>query len=524
VFTPAMPTATVAGGVVRGALSDRGAVFKGIPFAAPPVGDLRWRPPQPVKPWRSERDATRYSAACMQNPIGTGTFLAPLARRYSVEYKTANWEISEDCLYLNIWTPAWPPKQPAAVMVWLHGGSNRIGTGNETAYDGAELVRRDVVLVTVNYRLGALGFFAHPELSAESPRHASGNYGLLDQVAALRWVHDHIAAFGGDPARVTVFGESAGAIDAGMLLCSPLAAGLFQRVILESGPVVGIAYTHTLEQAERFGQSVAQIALPGRQAPAIKQLRQVPAAELLAAAAQAGRLEPNPEFVLDGWVLPRSPQAVFAAGTQQPAGMMIGNNGREASAFRGAAAVPLSAGQGPMKTLRACYGNMAPVALALYGIDAKLGRIAAADQWLSEALVVCPSAAMAALNTAARRPAYVYQFRRSIPGKGQDDLGSFHGLEIPFVFGTFHSTAWNWLTFGERDKALGDTMRLYWTNFAKTGDPNGGGLPRWQVFNSKTEDYMEFSVDGHAVPGRHVRPALCDLDVAGLKRRLIANQ
>jgi len=519
-----MPTAAVAGGVVRGALSDHGAVFKGIPFAAPPVGDLRWHPPQPVKAWRGVREATRYSAACMQNPIGTGTFLAPLARRYGVGYKTVNWEISEDCLYLNIWTPAWPPKQPRAVMVWLHGGSNRIGTGNETAYDGAELVRHDVVLVTVNYRLGALGFFAHPELSAESPHHASGNYGLLDQIAALRWVHENIAAFGGDPARVTVFGESAGAIDAGMLLCSPLAAGLFQRVIIESGPVVGIAYTHTLQQAERFGQSVAQIALPGRQAPTVKQLREVPAAQVLAAAAQAGRQEPNPEFVLDGWVLPRSPQAVFATGAQQPAGMMIGNNGREASAFRGAASVPLAAGQGPNKTLRTCYGNMAPVALALYAIDARLGRVAAADQWLSEALVICPSAAMAALNTAAGRPAFVYQFRRSIPGKGQDDLGSFHGLEIPFVFGTFHSTVWNWLSFGEQDKALGEIMRSYWANFAKTGDPNAGGLPRWQVFNPKTEDYMEFSADGHAAPGRHVRPTLCDLDVAGLRRRLIANQ
>ena len=207
------PIVEVTGGSVRGYLAEPGAVFKSIPFAAPPVGDLRWREPQPVKPWHGVRDATHYSAACMQNRIGTGVFLAPLARLYGATYPTPDWPLSEDCLYLNIWTPEWPAKEPHAVMLWMHGGSNRIGSGNESGYDGAVLARRGVIVVTINYRLGVLGFFAHPELTRESPHRSSGNYGLLDQIAALTWVRDNIAKFGGDPTRVTVFGESAGAID-----------------------------------------------------------------------------------------------------------------------------------------------------------------------------------------------------------------------------------------------------------------------------------------------------------------------
>src|ERR1035438_6846770 len=233
-FAQPVPTVNVTGGAVRGYLAAPGAVFKAIPFASPPVGALRWREPQPVKPWRGVRDATRYPAACVQNPIGTGVFIGPLARRYGASFPAPHWDLSEDCLYLNVWTPEWPAKESRAVMFWMHGGSNRIGSGNEPGYAGAELAKRGVVVVTINYRLGPLGFFAHPELTRESPHRSSGNYGLLDQIAALQWVRDNIAKFGGDPSRVTVFGESAGSVDAGMLMCSPLAGGLFARVIMES--------------------------------------------------------------------------------------------------------------------------------------------------------------------------------------------------------------------------------------------------------------------------------------------------
>lgn len=517
------------GGAARGYLAAPGAVFKAIPFAEPPVGALRWREPQPVKPWRGVRNATRYSAACVQNPLGTGVFLGPLARRYGVNYPTPKWNISEDCLYLNIWTAEWPVKEPRAVMLWIHGGSNRIGSGNEPGYNSAELAKHGVVVVTINYRLGALGFFAHPALTRESPHASSGNYGLLDQIAALQWVRDNIAQFGGDPARVTVFGESAGAIDAGMLMCSPLAGGLFGRAIMESGPVLGLAYAHSLRQAERFGERVATLALRGQPADSagdsyMQRLRALPAQAILDAAAQASKQEPNPEFVLDGWVLARTPQAVFAAGGQQPVSLMIGNNAREASVFRGASGAPLAVDQGPLKTLHISFGNMAPIAMAAYVIDTHTGRTAAGDEWLNDALMTCPSAAMATLNAAAGNVSFVYQFRRSIPGKGESDLGSFHSLELPYVFGALHSAAWSWLTFAKLDEGIAAAMQSYWTNFAKTGDPNGSGLPQWRPYRPASDWYMEFGNDGRARPREGGRPTFCDLDVPKLKRRLIENQ
>jgi len=515
-FAQPGPTVNVTGGAVRGYLAAPGAVFKAIPFAEPPVGALRWREPQPVKPWRGVRDATRYSAACVQNPIGTGVFLGPLARRYGASYPVPAWNLSEDCLYLNIWTPEWPVKEPHAVMFWLHGGSNRIGSGNEPGYDGAELAKRGVVVVTINYRLGALGFFAHPGLTRESPHRSSGNYGLLDQLAALGWVRDNIAKFGGDPARVTVFGESAGSVDAGMLMCSPLAGGLFTRAIMESGPVLGLSYAHSLRQAEQFGERVG---------PSIEHLRALPAQAILAAAAAAARKEPNPEFVLDGWMLPRTPQLVFATGAEQPIDLIIGNNGREASVFRGASAVALAADQGPAKTLRISYGNLAPIAMAAYAIDAHTGRDAAADEWLNDALMTCPSAAMATLNGTAGHASFVYQFRRSIPGKGEKDLGSFHSLELPYVFGQLRNPVWSsWLTFARLDYALAATIESYWTNFAKTGDPNGGGLPPWPLYRPAADRYMEFGNDGRARARQGERPTFCNLDIPKLKQRLLDNQ
>ena len=508
-FAQTAPTAPVTGGAVRGYLVGPGAVFKAIPFAEPPVGAWRWREPQPVKPWRGVRDATRYAAACEQIPIGTGAFLGPLAHRYGVSLPTPAWEISEDCLYLNVWTPEWPPKEPHAVMYWMHGGSNRIGSGNEAGYDGAQLARHGVVVVTINYRLGALGFFAHPELTRESPRRASGNYGLLDQIAGLRWVRDNIAKFGGDPARVTVFGESAGAVDAGMLLCSPLATGLFARAILESGPVLGIAYAHPLAEAERFGERLGKLALACAAGGYIlERLRGLPPQAILGAAVKAARQAPNPEFVLDGFALTRTPQATFAGGKQQPVAFIIGNNGREASAFRTASGAPLAVDRGPLKTLHISYGSMAPLAMAAYEIDSHMGRQAAADDWLNDALMTCPADAMATLNAAAGHPSFVYQFRRSIPGQGEKDLGSFHSLELPYVFGALDQPVWRWLRFEKKDAALAADIQSYWTNFAKTGDPNGGGLPQWRAFTAGSEAYMEFGNNGRAHPRLGGRPGV----------------
>ncbi len=256
------PAVHLSSGSLRGYFQGTTAVFKGIPYAVPPVGDLRWREPQPPASWPGVRDATKPGSACVQDPAGLGPFIQPLAAAYGASYEIEPVPSSEDCLYLNVWAPMWPPRGPLPVMVWLHGGSNTLGSGSQSTYDGTSLVSHGVILVTINYRLGILGFFSHPELRAESPHHSAGNYGLLDQLAALQWVKDNIARFGGDPENVTLFGESAGAIDAGVLMTSPLSAHLFQRVITESGPSFGVGPTQTRAQAEAPGIAIGKAA-PG---------------------------------------------------------------------------------------------------------------------------------------------------------------------------------------------------------------------------------------------------------------------
>lgn len=250
---PRGPVVQLTSGAVEGEINGNVAVFKRIPYAQPPVGPLRWREPHPVVPWAGVRDATKASAPCMQNPAGTDNFIQPLAETYGVAYTLQKLEPSEDCLYLNVWTPLLQAGAPVPVMVWVHGGSNRVGSGSESGYEGTSLASNGVVVVTINYRLGIMGFFVHPELTAESPHHSSGNYGLLDQIAALRWVQENIAQFGGDPGNVTLFGESAGAIDSTLLMTSPLAANLFRRVIAESGPVFGLGPARFADGAARSG-------------------------------------------------------------------------------------------------------------------------------------------------------------------------------------------------------------------------------------------------------------------------------
>ncbi len=237
------PIVGVTGGQVQGAALEKGgAVFKGLPFAQPPVGALRWREPMPVKPWAGVRDAAAFGAPCTQG---------------SQFIRTPGVVAKEDCLYLNIWTPEWPSRSKKPVMVWIPGGGNYFGSGSTPTFDGDSLARHGVVVVTLNYRLGNFGFFSHPRLTRESPHHASGNQGILDQIAALHWVRDNIAKFGGDPRNVTIFGESAGSLDVSVLMTSPLSRGLFKRAIGESGSVVGIGNPLTLAQAEKNGAAAA---------------------------------------------------------------------------------------------------------------------------------------------------------------------------------------------------------------------------------------------------------------------------
>ena len=544
------PTVRIATGTLRGTLYGKAAVFKGVPYAAPPVGTFRWREPQPVAKWTGVRDATHPGDACLQNPEGLNPFIAPLAEAYGARYLRQPVPSSEDCLYLNVWTPEWPAAKSHPVMVWLHGGSNRAGSGSQPTYDGASLTAHGVVLVTINYRLGVMGFFSHPELTRESAHHSSGNYGLLDQLAALRWVQQNIAQFGGDPGNVTLFGESAGSIDAGMLIASPLSSGLFRRAILESGPPFGLGAPHTLAQAEPVGSAIGNAApAASGAATGLEKLRAMPAAEVVQLAASVVKsqfqgFDPNSPIV-DGWVLREPPARAFAAGRQQRVDLMIGLNGRELSAFRVDAAAlakeagpqPASGGAGAaIKTFedaaRPIYGNWTTPALSIYLGKAILDRVGAIDQAGNDMLMACPVGAVAALTAAAGQRAYVYRFDRAIPGKGASTLGAFHGLEIPYVFNAFDDNGWNWLPFTQADRELGRTIEEYWTNFAKTGDPSGDtsgnppsvpNLPKWSVWQSGGEPYMNFTKEAQASLSHSFSPTFCHLAPDRLKDKLGSN-
>ncbi|HTV13372.1 MAG TPA: carboxylesterase family protein [Acidobacteriaceae bacterium] len=515
------------------------AVFEGIPFAQPPVGRLRWREPQPVLSWAGVRDATQPAHPCMQSLHGTDDFLKPLAAAYGVPYTPRRIDPSEDCLYLNVWTPALQPGARLPVMVWLHGGSNRVGSGSDAGYDGSSLAAHGVIVVTLNYRLGVMGFFAHPELTAESPHHSSGNYGLLDQIAALGWVRQNIAQFGGDPGNVTLFGESAGSIDATDLMTSPLAANLFRRVIAESGPAFGLGPAQSLAHMEAVGSAVGKAA-GGPAGAQLETLRKLPAAQVAqietqVIAAQFQGADPN-GAVVDGWALPQSPARAFAAGRILPVDLLVGLNAREFSAFRVvAAAAAKLAPQPPKKAslsdeigqvagiARPLYGNWTGLAVATYVGRILVGGSAAIDRATNDIAAACPIGAEAALTMSAGRRAYVYRFERSVPGKGEAELGAFHSLELPYVFGTFDAHTFSWLPFGATDRRLSQTIESYWTNFAKTGDPNGAGLPRWTPWNADREPFLAFTESGDAAPQQGFSPMYCHLAPQRLKE-LLANE
>ena len=459
----ANPVATVTGGAVEGRLNNSGAVFKGIPFAQPPVGDLRWREPVRVKAWSGTRDAGEYGAPCAQIDQGWNKQNAAAGK--------------EDCLYLNVWAPEWPPKASRPVMFWIHGGANMGGSGSGGLFDRDVLTRRGVVLVTVEYRLGALGFLAHPELSAESPHHASGNYGLLDQIAALTWVKENIAKFGGDPANVTVFGQSAGAQDLGLLMTSPLAKGLFARAIAESGTVIiDGRLTPPLAQAEQNGLKSGDL----------KTLRSLPVEQIIEASRHGLPTAPN----VDGFVLPQPPAAVFAKGEEQHIPMIIGNNGRERS-FKGTPEVL-------EKAIRNRFGAVAPEALKLYGPD-QAGAYppygSAGDQFSTDTSFRCTAVAIAEWHRAAGNVVYQYEFTHGSPEKGAP-----HSAELGFVFGDQTKDAPAAL------RTLADDMHQYWTNFAKTGDPNASGLPVWPQYDVHAQGYIEFSSEGPVVKSNLRRP------------------
>ena len=493
-------------GLIRGmARPNGGAQFRGIPYAEPPVGPLRWHVPVPKEPWSGVRDANAYGSACSQPLLG-GAW-----NRYDAEHS------SEDCLYLNVDTPTWPAQKPLPVMFWIHGGANAGGSGSGGLYNDGTLTQHGVVLVSINYRLGIFGFFAHPELTRESPHHASGDYGLMDQILALRWVRDNIARFGGDPGNITVFGQSAGSMDTGMLMTSPLARGLFQRAIGESGAPFS-PQVASLADAEKQGVQVAAKLNVPPGAEGIAALRKIAAADLIQQIGALALAWPGIGPDVDGWVLPRAPSQVFKAGDEAQIPLLLGTTSREFG----------DSGSGDqLRTAIEQYaGDEAPQALALYGLaDGGLGVTdplygTAGQQWGADTIFHCPITTEALWHFAAHDATYEYEFDHAIPG--QEAQGAVHSAELPYVFGQFPTTGNIAGNFGPVDVHLADLIETYFTNFAKTGDPNGIGLPTWPKLDASGR-YLIFTEEGQAVVSSGpLRGPQCDLYRGVLAERMKA--
>jgi carboxylesterase type B len=484
------PAIQTDGGAVSGIPTVNPAVraFKGIPFAAPPIGELRWTPPVAPAKWTGVRAADHFGPSCTQavrNAAPTGRDL--------YRTQTRN-EISEDCLYLNVWTPAKSAAAKLPVMVWIFGGGFMAGSPAEASFDGAGLAGKNVVVVTINYRLGILGFLAHPDLDKESPHHVSGNYGTLDQIAALQWVAHNIAAFGGDPGRVTIFGQSAGGGSVHFLSTSPLARGLFQRAISENGLLFAddpfllerspSAYKK-LDEAE--ADDLAYLRKAGVES--LQQLRAMSPAQLLA-------LPPAPfppafySPSVDGWVLPQDFGATYAAGKQSDVPYMTGWT----SAYYPELKITVADYQ---KWANARFGPMAAEYLTLYpaASDDEASRQveeAARDSYRASIFLWAESRGKHVSSKT-----FTYYYNHPLAGAGYDKFGSGAGHEIPYVF---HSLFRFDRPFVQNDYAIEDMMSSYWVNFATTGDPNGKGLPRWPVFDTKSTVTMQLGDDSGPIP------------------------
>jgi para-nitrobenzyl esterase len=433
-------------------------VYKGIPYAAPPVADLRWAPPKPAADWQGVRQAISFGHACLQTPYA----------KESLYYMDAE-PMGEDCLNLNIWTAAKSNNEKRPVMVWIHGGALTRGSGSIPTYNGEMFAKKGVVLVTINYRLGVLGFFSHPELTAESEHKASGNYAVMDQIAALKWVQKNIAGFGGDPAKVTIFGESAGSWSVNYLTASPLAKGLFARAIGESG--AAFAPMRTLAQAEQAG---------ARMNPSLKALRQKPAEELI-----KGLVNTSP--VVDGDTFPQDIYSIYAQGKQSDVPLIAGSNGDEATSLF---AWPANGTPDTFITqARRAYGESADDFLKVYPAttakDAEAAHYASLrDQtfgWQMRTWVRMQ-------EKTGKSKAWLYQFTRIPPGPESARYRAYHASEIAYVFGNLDAPhPWE-----STDRELSSQMMSYWINFATRGDPNGKGLPAWPAYAEKSDQSITF--------------------------------
>ncbi len=444
------PTAKLASGVVEGEAAGALLIFRGIPYAASTAGAMRWRAPQAVVPWTGVRPAKAYGAACPQPHLSDDPW-AQVGPQ------------SEDCLFLNVWRPARTPKGGAPVMVFIHGGSLIRGAAGVPLYDGAALARRGVVLVTINYRLGRLGYFAHPALSAENADGMVGNYGMMDQLAALKWVRANIAALGGDPKTVTIFGESAGGVAVQMLVASQAAKGLFVRAVAESSG--GTAVGTPLRTAEAAGAAWA--AKLGLKDATPATLRAAPLEEITKPAGAVGAM-------VDGVLATRSPGDAFRKGEQLPVGLLIGGNSHEASLFPGNSGIA-----------RFALGAAYPVLLEAVRAHGPTRAGAEADL-VTQGLAIQPSRYLAERQAARGQPAYAYYFDQVAASERARQVGADHGGELSYLFGTrIDKEVWD-----EDDKRVSQLMGDYWVRFARTGDPNGPGAPRWEPVTKTASPYM----------------------------------
>ena len=471
----------VEGGLVQGAVESGLTVYRGVPFAAPPVGDLRWRAPEPAAKWEGVRQALKFGPSCVQGMRAPAAGQGP--------------ETGEDCLYLNVWTPAKSPRDRIPVLVWIYGGGFNAGATSEPNYSGEKLAQKGVVLVSIAYRVGRLGFLAHPDLSAESPNHVSGNYGLLDMIAGLQWVRKNIGAFGGDPHRVTIFGESAGGIAVSMLCASPLAKGLFQGAISQSGGSFGPPRPTTfpgenlkrLADAERSGEAYAKAA----GASSIAELRKLPADKLQAAGRGMGLAWP----IIDGWVIPDDQYKLYEAKRYNDTPILVGYNSDEGASFS-----PPKTPQEYVAAVKARYGPFADKLIAAYppgsAAVAKTARDLTRDAafgwhtWIWARLEAQTGKSKVFYYCFDQHPEYPADSPRA-------GYGSPHGSDVAYVFQHVNTSN---PQITKSDIAISDAMAIYWTNFAKRGDPNGEGVPAWPAFSDAKPVVMYFAQTPHTGP------------------------
>ena len=485
------PVVDAPAGAVKGEAAGGVHVFKGIPFALPPTGARRWTRPQPVPRWTETRDATRFGPGCVQPPSRPESIYA--------------WDLpamSEDCLTLNIWTPARARQAP--VFVWIHGGALSTGAGSQPMYDGTRLAEQGVIVVTINYRLGVLGYFAHPALSAESPLNVSGNYGLLDQIEALRWVKRNVASFGGDPSRVTIAGESAGALSVMYLMAAPDARGLFARAVAQSAYMIS---TPEL-RSSTFGDIASEAAgvwLAGKlDAADLTALRAMDASAITTRAAGSGWL---PFGTIDGRVLPRQLVEAFDRGEQAKVPILAGFNAGEIRSLR-ALMPPAPADAATYeRQIRERYGNLADAFLARYPSNRIEESMLATTRdalygWTAERLV--------AKQTAAGAPSFLYYFDHGYPPAAGMGLHAFHASELPFMFGTARNTPSRWPVIPSTpvEDRLADAMVGYWAAFARDGAPGAAGQPQWKPYGTERA-FMAFEEGPR--PGVQLLPGMYEL-------------